>query len=708
MNIWHQYPFVRIYLAFSAGIAMAIAVGTEDFLWFPALSIILFAVFLTGINLKWSQGHRWRWVFGFLVNAFFILIGFNLLILKKESLFADHFNGIKYKKAIIALVNEPPVVKENICKMILQVKAIETKDGFQLAGGKIMAYFSKDSLSAGLHYGDLLIIGAIPQQVEGPRNPGSFDYQRYLAANNVYHQVFLHKNQWLKIDSGQGHMIIAMAVKIRDKFLSIFRENGISGREYAVASALILGSSDLLDPETRREYAGSGAMHILSVSGMHVAVIFVVLNTLLVFMDKRRGMKIAKAVLLIFCIWFYAAITGLSPAVLRAAWMISLVIIGSTWRRQANIYNVLAASAMLITLADPMIIINTGFQLSYIAVLGIVAIEPWIYRLWSPRWRIMDWIWKIVAVSIAAQVATFPLALYYFHQFANYFLITNLVAIPVSAFVIYSGIGVLVTSPVPLISGLLAKAMTGLLIVLNSSIRFIEQAPGSVSRDVPFSVLMMLMIYLLIYSLFRLWVNKKKIYLFLSFTIMFLIAILNLIDDSKWQKQSQFVVYSVKNHTSFCFVFGRQAVIFSDSAVASDSMLMSYTMRPHWVSSALKKIEIKMIGNTTARPKQVRLLDGICVYKGNYFQFGKTRIALLIKKTVTKHKGAKLNVDYLIIRNIKGLRIADLCNEYSAGEFIFDSSLPKWKCLKLQKECLQLGQKCYAVPIAGAFVSEFD
>jgi len=200
-------------------------------------------------------------------------------------------------------------------------------------------------------------------------------------------------------------------------------------------------------------------------------------------------------------------------------------------------------------------------------------------------------------------------------------------------------------------------------------------------------------------------VNKKKIYLYLTLSVLFLIAILNLINENNWQKQSQFVVYSVKNHTSFCFVSGRQAVLFSDSAVVGDSMLIGYTMRPHWVSDALKKVEIKIIGNHTARPKQVRLLDGVCVNQGNYFQFGKTRIALVIKKPGTNHKGAKLNVDYLVIRNIKGIRISELRNVYAAGEFIFDSSVPGWKCKKLQEECLQLGQKCYSVPIAGAFVA---
>jgi len=705
MNIWHQYPLVRIYLALASGIMLAMLLESNELFCLPLTAIILVALVLSGINFKWSKNHRLRWLFGLLVNVFFFLLGYNLLLLHKEFLYAGNFTVIKGKPSIIAMVDEPPVVKESICKVILHVKGVHNRAGFTTASGRILAYFSKDSASQDLHYGDLVIIGTRPQLINGPGNPGAFDYRQYLAANNVYHQVFLKNKDWIKLDSGKGSVVKAEAFGIRDRFLAVFRQNGISGKEYAVASALILGNTDMLDPETRREYSGSGAMHILSVSGMHVAVIFIVLNTMLAFMNKRHGLKIAKAVLLVLCIWFYAAITGLSPAVLRAACMISLMIVGTTWKRQANIYNVLAGSALIITLGDPQIILNTGFQLSYVAVLGIVAIEPWISRLWSPHWWITDWIWKVVAVSIAAQIATFPLAFYYFHQFANYFLITNLIAIPISSFVIYSGIAVLITSPVQTLSVLLAKVMAGLLIAMNSSIRYIEQAPGSVSRDVPFSFLMLVLVYVLILFTFRLWVTRSKIYLYLSFSVIFLIAVFRIYNEDKWQKQRQLVVYNIKNHTAFCFVAGREAVIFSDSAVSGDSVLIGFTMHPHWVRNALKKNTILKIGNQNANRRPGSLLRGAFISLGNYYQFEKARVALISKKPLRNYSGAKLNVDFLIIQNIKGLKVADICRSYAAGELIFDSSVPKWKSLKLIDECKQLGQKYFSVSLDGAYVA---
>lgn len=705
MNIWHQFPLVRVYLAIATGISLAIimqATGTPGLL-LPCILFIL--VLLSGIYIRSASHYKIRWVFGLMLNLFFINLGFALVLIHNGSLQADNFARKQGRHNIMAIIDEPVIVKDHVSKTILRVIATRDEEGSHQASGRILAYFEKDSLSVILRYGDMLIIGAGPKPVDPPRNPAAFDYRSYLAANYVYHQVFLRDGMWKKLASDKGSTVKALAYKVRDKFLAIFRENGISGKEYAVASALILGNSDELDAETRREYAGSGAMHILSVSGMHVAVIFAVLNLMLGFMDKRNNLKVLKTAILILAIWFYAAITGFSPAVLRAAWMITFVIIGITWMRQANIYNVLAASALLITLAEPRIITNAGFQLSYFAVLGIVSLEPLIYRLWIPRWWITNWVWKVIAVSVAAQLATFPLACYYFHQFANYFLLTNLVAIPISAFVIYAGIAVLITSPVHFISALLAKLMAWLLIAMNTSIKWIEEAPGAVSRDLPFPLLMMVLVYLLIIMFYMLWVTRRKVYLYLALNSLLLIALLNIINAGKWNLQRELVVYSVKKHTSFCFISGREAVLFSDSAVARDSMLIGFTMRPHWVNRALQKVAVINLGKRPTIRKTIPLLKGECLAMSNYYQFRKTRVAFISCKPPENYSGPKLTVDFLIIHNMPGVHMAEVFALYTARQFIIDSSTPVWKSRQWQEECRRLGQECYSVPADGAFIA---
>lgn len=706
MNIWHQFPLVRVYLAIAIGSSLAIISGATGPPGLLLPGVLFLLVLFSGIYIRGSDNYKYRWVFGLFLNFFFILLGFDLVLIHNGNYQADNFARSKSKGNLIAIVDEPMQVKDHVCKTILRVMAVTGKKEFREASGRVLAYFDKDSLSVKLRYGDLLILGVSPRPVDPPRNPAAFDYRGYLASNYVYHQVFLRKNTWMKLASDRGARVKALANQVREKFLEIFRENGISGKEYAVASALILGNSDQLDAETRREYAGSGAMHILSVSGMHVAVIFAVLNLMLGFMDKRNNLKFLKTIILVLSIWFYAAITGFSPAVLRAAWMITFVIIGVTWMRQANIYNVLAASALLITLADPRIITNAGFQLSYMAVLGIVALGPLINRLWSPRFWISNWVWKVISVSIAAQLATFPLACYYFHQFANYFLLTNLVAIPVSAFVIYTGIAVLVTSPVHFISTLLARLMAWLLIAMNFSVKWIEEAPGAVTRDMPFSLSMMILIYFLIIVLFALWVTRFKHYVFLALGFLLLIALLNISNSEKWNNQHELVIYSVKKRSSFCFISGREAVLFSDSAVAGDSMLVGFTMRPHWVSKALKKVSVFNPGNSPGLSKTSPMLEGEFMVMGNYYQFRKTRVAFVSRKPSKNHAGAKLAVDFLIIRDMPGVHMAELLNLYSARQVIIDSSAPAWRSRLWQEECSQLGQECYSVPENGALVVE--
>lgn len=705
MNIWHEFPLVRVYLAIATGNSIAIISGATGTSGLLAPGVLFLAVLLSSFNFQPVNTYKYRWVSGLILNLLLILVGYDLVVFHNGHLKEEDFTHRQGSHCLIAMVNETPLEKNQVYKTILSVKAISGKNIYTQASGRILTYLSKDSLSAKLHYGDLLIIGARPTPVEAPCNPAAYDYQRYLAANYVYDQVYLRPGTWKKLSSGNGSPITALALRVQDTFLALFRDNGIRGKEYAVASALILGSSDLLDAETRREYSGSGAMHILCVSGLHVAVIFAFLNLILGFMDKRESLRHIKTVILVLAIWFYAAITGFSPAVLRAAWMITFVIIGLRWMRQSNIYNVLAASALLISLADPLIILNVGFQLSYLAVLGIVTLEPVICHLWSPRWWIINWGWKMIAVSLAAQLATFPLACYYFHQFANYFLITNLVAVPTSALVIYAGMAVLIASPVHLISALMARLMIWLLIAMNTAIRWIEEAPGAVSRDVPFSLPMMALVYMLIIIIFMLWISRRKTYVFLALCILVFMALFNIFNTTTWNSQQEFVVYSVRKHTAFCFLSGREAVIFSDSVVAGDSSLIGFTMHPHWVSKALRKVEVVNLGSLDAMRENTFLLHGECVSRDHYFQFRRTKVAVISHKPGTMRSALKLPVDFLIVRDIPGLHMDEICALYAAGQIIFDSSSPVWRTRSWQKECLRLGQKCYSVPSDGAFIA---
>jgi len=176
----------------------------------------------------------------------------------------------------------------------------------------------------------------------------------------------------------------------------------------------------------------AGAMHILCVSGLHVGIIYLVISFFLGFLNNTRFNNILKAILLLLTVWAYAIITGLSPSVQRASLMLSVFIIGNLLNRARDTYNTLAISALILLIIDPYLLFNVGFQLSYAAVIGIVTFHQPIYKLLYFKNTIIDKIWSITVLSFAAQMATFPIATYYFHFFPPWFWLTNLFTFPLS------------------------------------------------------------------------------------------------------------------------------------------------------------------------------------------------------------------------------------------------------------------------------------
>jgi competence protein ComEC len=266
---------------------------------------------------------------------------------------------------------------------------------------------------------------------------------------------------------------------------------------FSLASTLILGYRADLSTETLSAYSKTGTIHALSVSGMHVGIIYLVLNFALSFMDYRKTGKFLKVVLIIGLIWFYALLTGLSPSVLRSVIMLSVFIIAKSFRRDTNTYNVVAFSAFCILVYDPFLLFDLGSQLSYISVLGLVFLQPKIKGWFHFRYKLANQLWSAISLSLAAQTFTFPLGTYYFHQFPIYFLVSNLfIIIPIAA-LMYLGLFILIFHAYFLIP------------VFEWLIRFTNGGLKMIS-DLPFS------------TLDQIWISGWEL-LLLSGTVMILI-----------------------------------------------------------------------------------------------------------------------------------------------------------------------------------------
>ncbi|MFQ5335378.1 MAG: ComEC/Rec2 family competence protein, partial [Flavobacteriales bacterium] len=437
----------RLLIPFVAGIITGVFTHKhfqfQEYIAIAALLLLLIAFFTKKIYTK----YRFRIFFGLLVDICLFILAYTLTISKTESLNASHFSRA-YKKGTLVLVqlDERPVEREKTYKLIVDVLKVKCDDAWKEVSGHALLYLQKDSSTSGLSYGDILLIRPDFKEIPPPQNPGEFNYKRYLGFHQIGWQSYLPASKCIVTGKNRGSAVYYHAQHLRQACLEVFSDHGLQGDEYAVASALILGYKDALDDQIRHSFASAGAMHVLAVSGLHVGIIFLVLKSLLGFLERLKYGVFIKTFIMLSGLWFYAALTGFSPSVMRATTMFSFILIGKAMNRTAVIYNTLAASAFALLLFNPFLIMEVGFQLSYLAVVGIVFIQPRLYHIWHPKLWIIDKIWAITTVSLAAQIATFPLGLLYFHQFPNYFLFSNLIVIPMAAVILYNGMLVLALS----------------------------------------------------------------------------------------------------------------------------------------------------------------------------------------------------------------------------------------------------------------------
>ncbi|MGE3825878.1 MAG: ComEC/Rec2 family competence protein, partial [Bacteroidia bacterium] len=561
--------------------------------------------------------------------------------------------------------------------------------------GKIILYLEKDSVSAAIKYGDILLVNAALQQVRETQNPAQFNYKQFLLFHQITRQAYISSESFSFTGINKGNIALKRIYNFRDYLLSILQKHGLEGREFAVGAALILGYTDELDPEIMRAYAGSGALHVLSVSGLHVGIMYVVVAWLLSGLDKFKRGNIIKAILLIVFLAFYAMITGLSPSVLRASVMFGFIVIAKAFNYHTNIYNTLAVSAISLLVYDPYLVMQVGFQLSYLAVIGIVAFQPLLIDLWEPKTKLMSWIWEITCVSIAAQIATAPLGFLYFHQFPVYFMISNLVVIPLSTGILYMGLATLLSAFIPQLCDYFTLILKWMIIVLNKSVEITEALPYSILGGIDISVTETWMLYFIVVSFFVFITQRNMRGLYVSLIALLIISVTQFIETIEQNSQQKFIVYNVAESSAYDVIQGTQNYFYAPSSLINDKDKMLFNIEHNWWKNGVNR-------------QQIIPLDSINFRNGIfYFSSGEKNILAInnffdSKISYTK----KLNSDIVILSKNTEIKIEQVIDYFNPELIIFDSSNSYKICKKWAAGCKKSGIKYYDVSQQGAFIAE--
>jgi competence protein ComEC len=416
---------------------------------------------------------------------------------------------------------------------------------------------------------------------------------------------------------------------------------------------------------------------------MHVSILYGVLLFLLKPMERRRAGKWTVAILSLSLLWMYGFVTGLTPSVLRAVTMFSFVAVAKPLGRSGSILNTLAASAFVLILFDPWLICAAGFQLSYLAVLGIVLLYRPIYHLMEFRWAWADWIWQITCVSIAAQVATLPVTLYYFHQFPPWFLLANLFVIPASTIILLGGILLLLFSPLSLVAGWIARGLEWMIWLLNEGLFMVGELPFSLVFPIPITFLQALCLGAMIIGVFGFFRTKKFHWMWLVLSL----AIIYSLEDwrLRFDNESEFVVYRVPGQVGIEWQVNQQSLAVLDSSLVADTRKVSFHLLPHRVARRIQKTQ-------TLAPDQ----------DGSYFVVEGLHFLRIASPGFVPPD--HLETDYLIIGNNAVPSLETLNRTLTFDQVILDSSNSLRYTERLASEAEKLGVSCHSVLQQGAFV----
>jgi competence protein ComEC len=503
-----------------------------------------------------------------------------------------------------------------------------------------LVFFNKSFVNAKPKIGNRYLVKGLTQPIPPPSNPATFNYKQYLLYHNIHEQFFVKQNQIIALNQDKKS-IYAHAQRLRDQCVSQLSLYIKDKDALGVSLALLLGYKEDLNPETMQSFSKTGTLHVLAVSGLHAGIIFMILNVLTSFFLRFKRGKQIQSLLVLLGIWYYAYVTGLSPSVCRASLMFSLMAIAKLNNRKTSSFNVVFMSAFILMLINPFIIVDVGFQLSYTAVLGILYLQPKLQNIYKPKFKVDEYIWGLITVSFAAQLFTFPLSIYYFHQFPLYFLLSNLLIIPLILVVLILLIVLLVFSFFPPFAVFISSVIEFLLNINNSVLKFVENLPYNSISGLYLNKTEMIFLYLIIFIALGFFAYKRKWQLMLLLFLVLLFQVNTLFRTVKASNQKILTIYSFKNHDVVSCIQGNKMYLIADSVFLEDKKSFKFSIEPLCIEKGVKQI-IK------CNWKKNYQFENLKVISKAGFQFFDTKMTI-IKNKVNK----PIFSDFCLIESIK-------------------------------------------------------
>ncbi len=688
MSRVHSIPFLRIVPPFLLGIILYKVLHSISPLLFVGLFIgsLLGALFF--YSLTATQRIRLFWVRGILLQAVLLSLGYLTIwshqIENKRSWYKNYLSS---DSKIRAKILTPLTETKKTFKATVGIKKIYNGKGSQSTCGKAILYFHKTTESLNLTVGDEIVAINKLSPISNNKNPGAFNYSRLCKNKGIYEQAFLNKSEWIKLDIKKPnwkHFFLHWSEQLNKTLKNYITLPNTAG----IAQALLTGYRNDIDQDIYHSYTKTGLVHLLAISGLHMGIFFLGVQYFLAwipFFKKNKGLLVLIALI---SMWIFALITTFPPSVQRASVMFSFLALGQLVPRKTSHLNFLLASAFLLLLLQPNLLWEVGFQLSYAAVMGIFLLYKPLTNWFKPNNQWIKKIWQISCVSISAQLFTFPITLYYFHQTPTLFLVTNLIAIPVVTLIIYGEFLLILFSMLPFIAKFIGLLVSCLIYGLNDIIDYTSRLPFVSLDNLYISQSQCFLLIAAMLSITGWFIIKKKIYGSAALLLFFSFMVISINRKSKHLKQEGLVIYNAK-YPYIEYMAGTNSYTQDQMASSLFEQFEKYSLKPCHLLFGIKK-------SNYYRPPLWKTHEAF-----DFIAFSNKKI-LRIKKSANLKIKEPISVDYLVWSDLHRYETRRLLKFIHPREIIIDGNIPLWKIEDFKSQLQEVDLPTHYVATEGA------
>jgi competence protein ComEC len=641
-----QFPLARISIAFILGIvSFPFLKPAPNYIFGGLLLCSLLLLFFHFMSRKKDD---FKIIFGVSALLSSFLLGISTSVIHKETYRPLHYtNQLKDYETphfIELVVNEKLKNTKKNTRYTATIKSVDKQQSI----GKIILNIKKPNQIDSIKIGAELNVIGILYKNRSSFNPNQFDYGKYLENQEIYAQVYTNESQ-IKI-IGKQKTIWSQFSNFRTKIIENLTLSNFKKEELNILIALLLGQQQDISPEILKDYQYAGAVHILSVSGLHVGFILMFITFLLKPLSNSKRNAILKLAVILISLWTYGILAGLSASVVRSVTMFSFVAIGIHLRRTINIFHTLLVSMFLILLWKPSFLFDVGFQLSYLALFFILWLQSLLSNIWHPKNKIVQYIWDIVTVSTAAQIGAMPLSIYYFHQFPGLFFVTNIIVLPMLGIIMIVGLIAIIIASFGVVPFFIAKPLEFLIEFLNSIIHWVATFEDFIIKNISFNKEMLIASYLVIIFCV-LWFKKKEFKtLFLTLISIVLLQCIFIYSIFKTENAHELIVFNATKHSIITERKNDLVTVFSNDSI------------------------LETIDNNLAI--QSYLVGNFCKIKAkknivNLLYFKNKKILIIDSSSIFSEK---IKPDILIITNSPKLNLKRLLSKWKPEQVVVDGS----------------------------------